>query len=159
MQIADWLSSNPILEHIYSSRPPSARSLLSQYLAQPAPRPSLLYLPDASPSTTVFSVIQAPLLLLCPSHSDAQSFAVLEFLHRVIDVLEDFLGPPLLPGKIESNYDVVAQILGEICDGGMICNTEANALRENVEVSGVLGKLFTQVGLPGYAHHRRAFIR
>ncbi|KAJ4531526.1 hypothetical protein HRR86_006340 [Exophiala dermatitidis] len=36
-----------------------------------------------------------------------------------------------------------------MCDGGIICNTEPNALRESVEVSSVLGKLFTQVGLPG----------
>ena len=83
---------------------------------------------------------------------------MLEFLHRVIDVFEDFLGAPLLSGKIESNYDVVAQLLGEMCDGGIICNTEGNALRENVEVSGVLGKLFTQVGLPGYVHPKTNMI-
>lgn len=44
----------------------------------------------------------------------------------------------------------MAQLLGEMCDGGTICNTEPNSLRESVEVSSVLGKLFTQVGLPGY---------
>lgn len=153
---ADILNSEPILEHVYSSRPPLAKALLSQYLGRPAPRPSLFYLSDASPPTTVFSVVHTPLLLLCPSRSDAQPLAVLEFLHRVIDVFEDFLGAPLLSGKIESNYDVVAQLLGEMCDGGIICNTEANALRENVEVSGVIGKLFTQVGLPGYVHSRQA---
>lgn len=150
--------SEPILEHIYSSRPPLAKTLISQYLAHRAPRPSLIYLPDGAPPTTVFSVIHAPLLLLCPSRSDAQPFAVLEFLHRVIDVFEDFLGAPLLSGKIESNYDVVAQLLGEMCDGGIICNTEANALRENVEVSGGIGKLLTQVGLPGYVYFRAGML-
>ena len=150
--------SEPILEHLYNSRPPLAKTLLSQYLARPAPRPSLFYLADISPPTTVFSVIHTPLLLLCPSRSDAQPFAVLEFLHRVIDVLEDFLGSPLLSLKIESNYDVVAQLLGEMCDGGIICNTEANALRENVEVSGGIGKLLTQVALPGYVSFRAGMI-
>lgn len=58
----------------------------------------------------------------------------------------------MLSGKIESNYDVVAQLLGEMCDGGIICNTEANPLRENVEVFGGIGKLLTQVGLPGYVY-------
>lgn len=67
----------------------------------------------------------------------------------MIDVFEDFLGPPLLAQKIESNYDIVAQLLGEICDGGAISNTEPNALRANVEVAGLLGKLFSHVGLPG----------
>ena len=75
-------------------------------------------------------------------------------MHRVIDVFEDFLGAPLLAGKIENNYDVVAQLLGEMCDGGVISNTESNALKENVEVSGLIGKLFTQVGLPGYISPR-----
>jgi AP-3 complex subunit mu len=153
------LYSVPILEHIYSSRPPLAKALLTQYLAHSAPRPSLFYLPDVSPPTTVFSVLHTPLLLLCPCRSDAQPFAVLEFLHRVVDVFEDFLGAPLLSGKIESNYDVVAQLLGEMCDGGLICNTEANALRENVEVSGGIGKLLTQVGLPGYVHIRTSMIK
>ena len=153
--LTDGMCSEPILEHVYSARPPLAKALLSQYLAHPLPRPSLLYLPDASPPTTVYSIFHAPLLILCPSRSDAQPFAVLEFLHRVIDVFEDFLGAPLLSAKIESNYDVVAQLLSEMCDGGIICNTEANALRENVEVSGVIGKLFTQVGLPGYVPRMR----
>src|SRR5271156_6609120 len=151
----DGICSEPILEHVYNARPPLAKALLLQYLAYPAPRPSLLYLPDASPPTTVYSIFHDPLLILCPSRSDAQPFAVLEFLHRVIDVFEDFLGTPLLSAKIESNYDVVAQLLSEMCDGGIICNTEANALRENVEVSGVIGKLFTQVGLPGYVPRTR----
>lgn len=63
-------------------------------------------------------------------------------------MFEDFLGAPLLPHKIESNYDVVAQLLGEICDGGSIYNTEPNALREVVEMPGVMGRLFSNVGLP-----------
>lgn len=66
-------------------------------------------------------------------------------------MFEDFLSAPLLAHKIESNYDIVAQLLKEICDGGVISNTEPNALRENVEVAGLLGKLLTQVGLPGCA--------
>jgi len=65
-------------------------------------------------------------------------------------VFEDFLGAPLLPGKIESNYDIVAQLLSEMCDGCLISNTESNSLKENVEVAGLIRKLFSQVGLPGY---------
>ena len=69
----------------------------------------------------------------------------------MVDVLEDFLGAPLLGSKIENNYDVVAQLMGEMCDGGIICNTEANALRESVEVASKLEKLFDKVGIPGTA--------
>lgn len=69
----------------------------------------------------------------------------------MIDVFEDFLGAPLLPHKIENNYDVVAQLLGEMCDGGSVYNTEPNALREVVEMPGLMGRLFSNVGLPSSA--------
>ena len=82
---------------------------------------------------------------------------VLEFLHRVIDVLEEFIGDPLLASKIEGSYDVVAQLLGEMCDAGSVCNTEPNALRDDVDVSGFLGKLLGGVGLPGYAGYRSKY--
>ena len=74
---------------------------------------------------------------------------MLEFLHRVVDALEDFLGAPLLAHKIENNYDIVAQVLGEVCDGGLICNTEPNALRELIDITGLVGRLLSNVGLSG----------
>lgn len=78
---------------------------------------------------------------------------VLEFLHRVADALEEFLGAPLLASKIESSYDVVAQVLGEMCDAGLVGGTEANALRDVVETPTWVNKLLGGVGLPGYAIH------
>ena len=86
------------------------------------------------------------------SSRDGQSLAILDFLYRLVDIFEDFLGTPLLANKIEENYEIVAQLLGEVCDGGVVCNTEPNSLRESVEVSSTLGRLFTQVGLPGYVY-------
>ncbi len=74
---------------------------------------------------------------------------VLEFLRRVIDVLEEFIGTPLIASKIEGAYEVVAQLLGEVCDAGIVCNTEPNALRDDVDTPGLLGKLFSGVGLQG----------
>ena len=79
---------------------------------------------------------------------DTEPLFVLEFLHRAIDVLEEFVGSPLLASRIESTYDVVAQLLGEMCDAGVVCNTEPNALRDDVEVTGWMGKLLGGVGLP-----------
>ena len=75
---------------------------------------------------------------------------MLEFLHRVVDVLEDFLGAPLLASKIESACDVVAQLLDEMCDAGAVSTTEPNALRDVVDLPGWVGKLLGGVGLPGY---------
>lgn len=134
---------------MYSSRLPSASSLIPLFLAHPAPRPSLLYLPDASPPVTVFSIVHSNLLFISPSDVDTEPLLVLEFLHRVIDVLEEFVGAPLLSTKLQANYDVIAQLLTEMCDAGLVSNTEMNALQENVEIPGWMGKLLGGVGLPG----------
>ncbi|KAI9709222.1 MAG: hypothetical protein M1812_007745 [Candelaria pacifica] len=141
--------NNPILQHTYRSRPPPARTLLPLYLAYPAPRPSLVYLPNTVPPALLFSLVHSQLLFLSPTSADTEPLLVLEFLHRVVDVLEDFLGAPLLASKIEGAYDVVAQLLGEMCDAGAVSNTEPNALRDVVEVPGWMGKLLGGVGLPG----------
>ncbi|KAJ5779616.1 hypothetical protein N7457_007336 [Penicillium paradoxum] len=148
LYIYDELNA-PLVEHVYRSRPPSASAILPLYLAHAAPRPSLLYIPSASPPVTVFSTVESNLLFLAISEVDTEPLLALEFLHRVIDVLEDFVGAPLLSTKIQSNYDVVAQLLNEMCDGGTICNTEPNALQEVVEVPGWMGKLLGGIGVPG----------
>lgn len=80
---------------------------------------------------------------------DTEPLLVLEFLHRVIDVLEEFIGAPLLSTKLQANYDVVSQLLTEMCDAGLVCNTETNVLQENVEVPGWMDKLLGGVGLSG----------
>ncbi|KAJ9292885.1 hypothetical protein DTO271G3_8332 [Paecilomyces variotii] len=143
--------NRPILEHVYRARPPSASTILPLYLAHPAPRPSLIYLPSTSPPVTVFSVVHSNLTFIVPSDVDAEPLLVLEFLHRVIDVLEEFVGAPLLSSKIQANYDVIAQLLVEMCDAGIVCNTEPNVLQETVEVPNWMGKLLGGVGLPGTA--------
>jgi len=107
--------------------------LISRFLHQPTPQPSVLYLSDLNPPTTAFSIRHANLLFISTCSVDTQALTVLEFLRKIVDIFEDFLGSPLLSTKIEENYEVVAQLLAEVCDGGIICNTEPNALRETVE--------------------------
>lgn len=123
--------------------------VLPLYLAHSAPRPSLIYSSNTNPPTLLFSTIHNNLLFLSPVSTETEPLFVLEFLHRVIDIFEDFLGGPLLASKIQNSYDVVAQLLGEMCDAGSVCNTESNALRDDVDVSGFLGKLLGGVTLPG----------
>ncbi|RGP64055.1 apm1-ap-1 complex mu1 subunit [Fusarium longipes] len=142
---------NPILSHTYAGRPLSATHLLPLYLEHPAPRPNLIYLPNTSPPTLVFSLAHANLLFLATSSTEIEPLLVFEFLHRIIDAFEDFLGAPLLAVKIENNYDIVAQLLTEMCDAGIISTTEPNALREVVEQEGWVGKLLGSINLPGKA--------
>jgi AP-3 complex subunit mu len=144
--------SRPILSNTYISRPLSATLLLPLYISHPTPRPSLIYLPNTSPATLLFSLTHANLLFLLTSTSEIEPLLALEFLHRVIDVLEEFLGVPLLSSKIESNYDVVAQLLNEMCDAGTISTTEGNALRDLVEVEGWIGKFLGGINIPGFEY-------
>lgn len=109
----------------------------------------MIYLPNTNPPTLIFSLTHANLLYLATSSTEIEPLLVLEFLHRIIDALEDFIGAPLLAVKIESNYDVVAQLLTEMCDAGTISTTEPNALREVVAVEDWMGKLLGSINLPG----------
>lgn len=138
-----------ILEHVYRSRPAPPHIVYPLYTSYPKPQPPLISL-NTNPPTLLFSLIHCNLLFLSPVSADIEPLFVLEFLHRIIDVLEEFLGSPLLATKIETSYDVVAQLLGEMCDAGSVCNTEPNALRDDVEVTGWMGKLLGNVGLPRY---------
>ncbi|KAI9643224.1 hypothetical protein NHQ30_007840 [Ciborinia camelliae] len=141
--------NRPLLQNTYTSRPLSSTQLLPLYLAHPIPRPSLIYLPNTSPPTLLFSLIHSNLLFCLTSSSEIEPLLALEFLHRVIDVLEEFVGAPLLAQKIESSYDVVAQLLNEMCDAGTVSSTEPNALRDMVEVEGWIGKLLGGINIPG----------
>ncbi|KAK3350175.1 Adaptor complexes medium subunit family-domain-containing protein [Lasiosphaeria hispida] len=137
-----------VLSHTYTSRPLSATHLLPLYLEHPAPRPNLIYLPNTNPPTLIFSLNHGNLLFLVTASSEVEPLLVLEFLHRVVDSFEEFLGAPLIAQKIEASYDVAAQLLTEMCDAGAINTTEPNALRDLVEVEGFMGKLLGGLNLP-----------
>jgi AP-3 complex subunit mu len=136
-----------LLEHIYNGRPPAAKDVYAHLRSQ-KPRPAVQHLATLNPPTTLYTVTHGALLLTCTSAKDVPPQAIIDFLYRLIDIFEDFLGSPLIGNKIQENYDVVAQLLVEVCDGGIISNTEGNALRERVEVSSTISKLFAQVSLP-----------
>jgi len=138
-----------LLSHTYTSRPLSAAHLLPLYLQHPTPRPNVIYLSNTNPPTLVFSLIHANLLYLATTSTEIEPLLVLEFLHCVVDALEEFLGAPVLAHKIEASYDVVAQLLTEICDAGTVSTTEPNALRDVIEVEGLLDKFLGSISLPG----------
>ena len=139
-----------LLDYVYTSAPPPPPVILPLYLQHASPRPSLLYLPSLGPHSLLFSMIQDNLLFLSPCSSDIEPLLVLEFLHRVADALQEFLGSPLLAGKITASYDVVAQVVSEMADAGVIAHSEPNALRDTVETGpGVLKNLLGSLGAPG----------
>ncbi|KAF7186037.1 AP-3 complex subunit mu-1 [Pseudocercospora fuligena] len=136
--------------NVYTGRPAAASIVLPPYLQHESPRPSVIHITSTNPPTILFSIVQDNLLFLSPASSDIEPLVVLEFLHRVADALEEFLGSPLIATKISANYDIVAQVVAEMADSGVICQGEANALRDVVETGpGVLKNLLGGVGLPG----------
>lgn len=108
----------------------------------------MVFLPNANPPSLVSALLQDRLLFLCTSSTDIAPLQVIEFLNGLADALEEFLGGPLLAAKIEGSYDVVAQIVDEICDAGLICNTELNSLQEAVETPSWVGSILGGFGLP-----------
>lgn len=140
--------NTPLLEHVYRGRPPASSTLLPLYLAHVTPRPPLVYLASTSPPTLLFSLVQDQLLFLCACATDTAPLHVLEWLHRVADVLEDVVGSPLLAANIERHYHVVAQLLSEMADGGLVAATEPNALRDLVDAPSLIKSLLGGVGLP-----------
>ncbi|PHH50177.1 AP-3 complex subunit mu-1 [Ceratocystis fimbriata CBS 114723] len=140
--------NNPILSHIYNGRPPSSAILLPPYLAHSVPRPNLMYLQSTNPPTLLFSLKHDDLLLFATASEEIEPLVVLEFLHRIVDALEEFIGAPVLPMKLEQNYEIIAQLLNEMCDAGTINTTEPNALRDLVEVEGWVDKLLGSISIP-----------
>ncbi|KAF2224251.1 Adaptor complexes medium subunit family-domain-containing protein [Elsinoe ampelina] len=122
--------NNLLLSHPFSLRPPPPLPLLNLYLTHAPSPPSLLFAHKSD-----------SLLLLSPTTTDVPPLLVLEFLHRTTDSLREFLGSPLLPSRLEANYDLAAQILAELCDAGLVASTEPNALRDAVEVPSSLTRL------------------
>lgn len=137
-----------ILKHPGSSTAISGTDLITAYLSRPAPRPPAFLLPNQAVPTVVYSISRDDLLLVTPVTREAEPLEVLELLHSIFDILEDFLGVPLLPAKIQDSYDLVGQILGEIFDGGLVAVTESNAIQDIVTRPGWMEKLFSGVGLP-----------
>lgn len=149
LYIFDSFSTTPLLQYEWRrvSTPPDV--LISAYNSSPTPRSSLLHIPTTSPPTLLFNITHNNLIFLSPVTSEVEPLLVLEFLHKVVDALEDYFSTPLLPGKIEANYEVVAQLLAEMCDDGYPFTTEPNALRDLVVPPSLMGKIFGSVtGLP-----------
>ncbi|KAK6507191.1 hypothetical protein TWF481_005640 [Arthrobotrys musiformis] len=138
-----------ILQHNWRHRPTaSAQEYITSYLSHPTPRPPLIHLSNLSPPTLLFSIVHNNLTFLSPATSEVEPLLILEFLHRIAEVLEDYFTPPLIPSKIEGNYDIVAELLGEMCDDGLPFNTEPNGLRDVVLPPSIMKTLLASVTLP-----------
>lgn len=100
------------------------------------------------------------LLLLSPTRHEEQIVPLLQLLQQLAETLSQFLsngnGGPLTSAQLTQNPDVILQLLNETCDGGLAHRSEADVLRETVEVPGWVERMLETVTLPGQAQAQLA---
>ncbi|CAO3614110.1 unnamed protein product [Cunninghamella blakesleeana] len=82
---------------------------------------------------------------LCPVDKEVDPMLVFEFIHRIIDVLSDYLGD-VSEASIRENFVTVYQLLEEMMDYGYPLTTEPNALKEIIMPPTMINKVITTVG-------------
>ncbi|XP_064648853.1 AP-3 complex subunit mu-2-like isoform X2 [Lineus longissimus] len=102
----------------------------------------------ASTSDDVPPVIPTPHHYLINIHRNSMYFIavvttevpplfVIEFLHRVVDILEDYFDEAT-ESQVKENYVVVYEILDEMLDNGFPLATESNILKELIKPPNIL---------------------
>ncbi|KAI8076765.1 Mu homology domain-containing protein [Halteromyces radiatus] len=93
----------------------------------------------------LLNVFRDDLTWLCPVDKEVDPMLVFEFLHRIIDVLTDYLGD-ISEASIRENFVTVYQLLEEMMDYGYPLTTEPNALKEIIMPPTMINKVMTTVG-------------
>ncbi len=98
----------------------------------------------------VFNAARGQLTLLCPVSQEIEPLYVVDMLHRLFEIFEDYFGLNASTSMaIEANFDTIAQLFYEISDNGYPLTTEPNGLREIVLPPSLLNKLMNVAGLQG----------
>lgn len=112
----------------------------SGLLSAPQLQPPII---ELSSSRLLFHQKHGNIIFLLPCSSTTPALLPFEFLARLVDVLEKYLTAPLIPTKIEMNYDTVSLILSEMLDGGAPYQTEPDMVREYVQPAGTIAKFLS----------------
>ncbi|KAG9306556.1 hypothetical protein G9A89_004753 [Geosiphon pyriformis] len=84
------------------------------------------------------------LTFLSPVSSEVDPLMVLEFQHRIVDILTEYLGE-VSENTIKDNFDIVYQLLEEMMDYGYPLTTEPNALKDMIVPPTIMNKVISQV--------------
>ncbi|KAI9029055.1 Mu homology domain-containing protein [Phycomyces nitens] len=93
----------------------------------------------------LLNVLRCDLAWLCPVQREVDPMLVFEFIHRIIDILTDYLGD-VSETSIRDNFVTVYQLLEEMMDYGYPLTTEPNALKEIIMPPTIMNKVMTTVG-------------
>lgn len=78
-------------------------------------------------------------LAVCPN--EISPLLVLEFLHRVCNIFQEYFGIPADESAIRENFSTVYQLLEEMVDYGWPLTTEPNALKAMIRPPSMMGKI------------------
>mmetsp|Transcript_18896 Transcript_18896/g.33585 ORF Transcript_18896/g.33585 Transcript_18896/m.33585 type:complete len:436 (-) Transcript_18896:1338-2645(-) len=90
------------------------------------------------------NVYRSKLFLLCVVGNEQPPLLVIEFLHRVMDVFEEYIGQ-VDDVSIKENFSTFYQLLEEMCDNGFPMTTEVNALKERIAPPSISNRIVAAV--------------
>ncbi|XP_013786991.1 AP-3 complex subunit mu-1 [Limulus polyphemus] len=91
----------------------------------------------ATPHHYLISIYRSQLFFVAITQSEAPPLFVIEFLHRVVDIIEDYFGD-CTEFLIKEHYVVVYELLDEMLDNGFPLATESNILKELIKPPNIL---------------------
>lgn len=86
------------------------------------------------------SVYRSDIFLLATTTGETQPLIVIEFLHRVFEIFEEYFGS-VDEVSIKDNFSTVYQLLEEMMDFGYPLTTEPNALKSMIEPPTTISRL------------------
>ncbi|RUS24336.1 hypothetical protein BC938DRAFT_473743 [Jimgerdemannia flammicorona] len=98
----------------------------------------------------LMNVYRGGLTWLCPVEKEVDPLLVFEFIHRIIDILTDYLGD-VSESTIRENFVTVYQMM----DYGYPLTTEPNALKEMIMPPTIINKVMNTVAAASGACGRR----
>ena len=89
----------------------------------------------------IISILRDDLFLLAITTGEISSLLVIEFLHRIFDILLDYFNGIIEESVIKDNFSTIYQLLEEMMDYGYPLTTEPNALKAMIKPPDVITKL------------------
>lgn len=137
-----------ILEHNWKSR--SFRSTLEAFISERLKddwKRDVLPVSDYS-SCLIFHVKTGHITMICVASREVDSSFILELMHRLAVVFEDYFGAIAATTElIQNNADTVTELLCEVADNGFAMTTELNGIRDIVLPPSLLNKLMNVAGM------------
>ncbi|XP_004494527.1 AP-3 complex subunit mu [Cicer arietinum] len=98
----------------------------------------------ASPTHYLFQVFRQGITFLACTQVEMPPLMAIEFLCRVADVLNEYLGG-LNEDSIKDNFVIVYELLDEMIDNGFPLTTEPNILQEMIALPNIVSKVLSVV--------------